>query len=536
MTTTRSLRRTTAVGLAALLAAGLSGCDDMLTQPPRDILVADNLYTDYAGFQAAINALYAQVRAERYGYLDRTNNIANMATMVGTDAVWANYEDPATRPFNDWGEYNSSLEGDFNSIWSWLYRVINGSNVIINRAENPAIRWTPEQKATILGEAHLIRAWAYRHLTYLWGDVPLNLEEASGTNVRTDWVRTPKAEVWAQMEQDLLIAEQQLPNAPLDASRLSKAVARHFLAELYLLMDRPEDAEAMALAVTGSGDYALITERYGVRASEPGVPFMDQFYDGNADRAQGNTEALWIFDYQQNVAGGGANIMRRSWVNRYYSIKGMDISAEYGGRGIGRLAPTAWALSIYEPGDDRGSYHALRLFYLYNNPATLPTGASLGDTVWTKVTGEKNSTSTWATTTKWDWTDPLDLQGNDQYNDQPYIRLAETYLLLAEAHLAQSELPEAAEAINVLRRRANATEITAAEVTIDFILDERARELLSEEHRRYTLLRTGTWLTRTRLRNPIAGPVIAERDTLFAIPQPVIDANLGRPFPQNPGF
>lgn len=536
MTTTRSLRRAAALALAPLLAAGIAGCDDMLTQPPRDIIVADNLYTNYAGFQAGINALYALVRQERYGYDGTANNIKNMAMMVGTDAVWANYEDNGTRPYNDWGEYNSSLEGDFNTIWSWLYRTVNAANVIINRAENPAVVWTPEQKATILGEAHLFRAWAYRHLTYLWGDVPLNLEEASGTNVRTDWERAPKEEVWAQMEQDLLLAEQLLPDAPADASRLSKAVARHYLAELYLRMGQPELAEAMALAVTESGDYALITERYGVRASEPGVPFMDQFYDGNTDRSQGNTEALWIFDYQQNVPGGGANIMRRYWVNRYYSIKGMHVAPEYGGRGIGRLAPTAWALALYEPGDDRGSQYALRLFYQYNDAASLPAGASLGDTVWTKVTGEKNSTPSWATTTKWDWVDPLDPEGSDQYNDQPYLRLAETYLLLAEAHFEQGELPEAAEAINVVRRRANATEIDAGDVTIDFILDERARELLSEEHRRYTLLRTGTWLERTRLHNPIAGPMVAERDTLFAIPQPVIDANLGRPFPQNPGF
>ena len=78
-------------------------------------------------------------------------------------------------------------------------------------------------------------------------------------------------------------------------------------------------------------------------------------------------------------------------------------------------------------------------------------------------------------------------------------------------------------------------------MTLDFILDERSRELVTEEERRFTLLRTGTWLTRTKLYNPLPGPAgtvssIAPRDTLFPIPQPVIDANLTKTMPQNPGY
>jgi hypothetical protein len=117
-----------------------------------------------------------------------------------------------------------------------------------------------------------------------------------------------------------------------------------------------------------------------------------------------------------------------------------------------------------------------------------------------------------------------------------YLRLAETYLLLAEAQFKQGKLAQAAEAINVVRRRAGASEITPAQVTLAFILDERSRELVTEEHRRYTLLRTGTWLDRTKRFNPLSGPPIVARDTLLPIPQSVIDANLSRPLPQNPGF
>ena len=71
---------------------------------------------------------------------------------------------------------------------------------------------------------------------------------------------------------------------------------------------------------------------------------------------------------------------------------------------------------------------------------------------------------------------------------------------------------------------------------IDFILDERSRELVTEEHRRYTLLRTNKWLERTALYNARGGEFIADKDRLFPIPQVVIDANLTQDMPNNPGY
>lgn len=455
---------------------------------------------------------------------------------VGVDNAFSNYPSPVERIWNEWGVRNNPLEGYYLDIWTWLYRTINAANTIIERAEDPDIRWTEAQKNEVLAQARLIRAWSYRHLAYLWGDVPLNLKESTGESVRTDWERTPKQQVWAQMEQDLLFAEQHLPVVPPSAGRLSKAVAQHYLAELYLTMDQPAKAEEKAAAVINSGQYQLITERYGARASQPGVPFMDQFLEGNVKRSQGNTEALWIFPFQLDVPGGGASIMRRYWVNRYYNLKGIEVSEEYGGRAIGRLANTSWAIDLYEPQDDRGSIYAIRKFYLYNTTKGLPKGKQLGDTLFLSWDQEEISNPNWPSTRKWDWADPLNVAGATQHNDQPYLRLAETYLLLAEAQLKQGKLAQAADAINTIRRRANATPITAGDVTLDFILDERSRELMTEEHRRYTLLRTGTWLERTREHNPLAAPNIAPRDTLFPIPQAVIDANLTRKLEQNPGY
>jgi hypothetical protein len=120
--------------------------------------------------------------------------------------------------------------------------------------------------------------------------------------------------------------------------------------------------------------------------------------------------------------------------------------------------------------------------------------------------------------------------------DQPYLRLAETYLLLAEAQFRQGRTTDAAATLNIVRARAGASAITPAQVTLDFILDERSRELITEEQRRYTLLRTGTWFDRTTRFNPLARAAVQPRDSLLPVPQSVIDANLGRKMNQNPGY
>src|SRR5690606_18884342 len=123
-----------------------------------------------------------------------------------------------------------------------------------------------------------------------------------------------------------------------------------------------------------------------------------------------------------------------------------------------------------------------------------------------------------------------------QSNDQLYLRLAETYLLKAEAQFKKGEMNAAAETINIIRRRSNASEITGNDVDLDFILDERGRELLFEEHRRHTLVRTGKWLERVQAYDLHGGQKAIQRDALYPIPTVVIDANLSSAMPQNPGY
>jgi hypothetical protein len=123
-------------------------------------------------------------------------------------------------------------------------------------------------------------------------------------------------------------------------------------------------------------------------------------------------------------------------------------------------------------------------------------------------------------------------------------RLAETYLNAAEAAFMLGKTAEAVSLINTIRERAAsspasipAMDITAANLSIDFILDERSRELTGENMRWLDLVRTNKLLERVRLHNKEAAPNIKDKHILRPIPQSQIDAvTTGPAYPQNPGW
>lgn len=385
------------------------------------------------------------------------------------------------------------------------------------------------------------------------GDIPLTLDESSGATVRTDWERTPVKKVREQIIADLLAAEPYIGVEPSIRGRITKGAVQHYLAEMYLTMGDANNALTWANKVINTPQYKLVTERYGTRKNRPGVPFMDMFWEGNTNREEGNTEALWVFQFGLKITGGGNGMIRRMHLSRFWNISINGVrplvhTYERGGLGYSRFTFTKWALDIYEPQDDRFSHHAIRKFFILGDaqmnspyPAdNLPPGWAYGDTLWLKwntdITYTNRARFDWPFSRKAEGTDPNNTNESYVHKDQVYLRLAETYLLKAEAEYLLGRPQDAANTLNIIRRRSNASEISASQVNIDFILDERSRELFLEEHRRWTLLRTRKWLERTKAYNNNGGAHIAPRDTLYPIPQSVIDANLTKPMPQNPGW
>jgi hypothetical protein len=103
---------------ALALSLGATACDQSLTEVPRDIIVADNLYTDVAGFEAGLNALYFQVRRERFGQDNGTNNILTTPMTIGVDNGFGLYLSPPERIFSEFGVRMNPLDDFIAHVWT----------------------------------------------------------------------------------------------------------------------------------------------------------------------------------------------------------------------------------------------------------------------------------------------------------------------------------------------------------------------------------------------------------------------------------
>lgn len=526
--------------LACLL--GFSACnDEFLNEVPKSFLSPENAYTDRAGFEAAINHMYLVGRTLRtHENLPGAEADKGTQTLYGsgTDLGW--YWDKK----NYFGDYTTinSFNAMATGYWRKLYNIIKNANIIVTRSEYPEVNWdSEEEKQEIQAHARFFRAYAYRFLVHLYGDVPLLLEEITGP--RLDFERAPKADVLAQIIADLEFARQYLPVSNPDLGRLSQAAADHLLAEIYITTGQYDKAIAAATNVIDDPQYELMTERFGTMTDKPGDVFWDLHRLGNHDRSSGNMETILAWQIEFNVPGGGSgNRLERCWGPLLEQIKTPDglgaiLKNDLLGRPVAFMRPSAYMeYTLWESdwdNDMRNSeYNMQRKFYI-NNPAS----AHFGELIVPNPADTVRRHFVWVKKASHPYGHP---QGYDNsgrlYSDMYAMRLAETYLLRAEAYLSKGDLENAAADINIVRARSNATPVEPAAVDIDYLLDERARELMVEEPRRLTLARLGLLDDRIKKYNPVSAPTIQEFHNLWPIPQSEIDANQEASIVQNPGY
>ena len=603
--------------ILAIAGAFLFGCEDNLTERPKHQPNLDLYLQNLTGFDYILNGVYSLARNEREG-LPSGDNLPNSLMLLGTDNMYSNRSasNGMTQIVQDWQLKSIPTNTRFEAIFGWLYTIINNCNTVLDYADNSGIDWEGDgNKERVVAEAKTMRAWAYRHLTYLWGDVPLQLHKVD--EVITNFTRAPRASVLRQMITDLRYGAENLPIEPSVEGRVCRGVAMTYLSETYLAIGKPDSALIWANKCLAIDNYKLVTQRYGVKKDEPGTPFSDMFLEGNSNRSQGNTESLWTMQWEYLANGGQAgkgngNIMRRVYAPFYDNsddkfraydsyaggISTLTATIDRGGKSLGHGSLTPYALWVYasssiDPSDlkkldDRVKPYSMRLFFIMDkkdkyNKEIINTGTNkpwaVGDTLWCatydyrKCPGEKanslvrdlnlfntlesikynykssetpgdrmlTQTATWPYSLKYAYVEPdASASQRGQFNDQIYLRLAETYLLKAEAQYRLNDLGGAASTINDLRRRAHAKEVSASDINLDFILDERSRELIMEENRRYTLLRFGGEVYYNRVVKYNFGlqgcENFTKRDTLFPIPQSVIDANIDLPMKNNPGW
>ena len=529
-----------------------TGCERFLEEDLKSELAPSNTFTSTYGFEVGAAGLYSLMRSEYNTYGEGGAYIHNgacpyEALQVATDIAAAPNSDGSLIPF---ANLTMTSETQFvGTFWNWAYSLIASANEILVFSEQNNNWDNPTDKARFQAEARFFRAYAYRTLIYLYGDVPY--VETILYDFQLNFTRTPKAEVLGHIVDDLKFASENLPANPdqvLDG-KLTKWAAYHLLSEMYLLQKEYVLAEQAALAVINSGYYNLMKTRFGVNKDKAGDVFSDMFLENNQNRkTSGNRESIFVMQFQFNTVGGGTNSddwTRRAWNPKYQDITGFVLADTLGGRGLAQLVPMKWWVGtngtnatgnvpgIFTTTDMRNSNYNIKRNWYYNNSADAALfgkKANITDQTWT------STKSLFPAITKFFYGRAENLGLTGSYKDRMKFRLAETYLLLAEAYLGQGLPGKAAEAVNEVRGRAGASIVDASVMTMDFLLDERIRELVGEETRRFTLLRTGKYIERVKTYNDAIKGIVKDEHTLWPIPQAIIDANRDAEFPQNLGY
>lgn len=247
--------------LALLVALSATGCSDFLDEKLKSELAPDNTYTSSYGFEVGSTGLYAEARSEYNTWGENGAFMHNAACpyealQIATDLATMGTKDGSIQPFGFLTlTPNTGIVG---SYWNWAYSLIAGANEMLKYSEINTNWDNSTDKALYQAESRFFRAYAYRTLVYLYGDVPY--VDKIQDQFRIDFTRTPKEEVIAHMVEDLQFAVENLPTDPdaVKVGKLTKWAAEHLLSEVYLMQGDYAKAETAAENVINSGYFHLM--------------------------------------------------------------------------------------------------------------------------------------------------------------------------------------------------------------------------------------------------------------------------------------
>ncbi len=524
------MKRTIRKALAAVvLAAGLfvAGCTDTTVEPKSTITDA-NIFSDPASYRAFLAKIYAGLA------VSGQQGPAGQPDISGIDEGFSQYlrlyweaqELPTDEAVIGWGdvglpEMNTQLWASSNSfVVAMYYRVyfqIGMANEFLRQttdaklSERGASNQLKAQVQEYRAEARFLRALSYWHGIDFFGDIPLLTENDPIGNTAPQ--QSSRQAIYDYLVSELTAIQGQLPVAGVAGfGRATNIAASMLLAKVYLNAEvyagSPHYAEALAAAsAVIAGPYTLDDN------------YQDMFLADN------NTSPEIIFPVIQNglytQTWGGVTFLVHA------SCGGSMNSGDYGHNGCWwglRLKQEAY--NFYGAGDTRDDY-----FYTSGQNVAVASIGNFNDGI--AAPKFQNVTSTGGSGSN----------GTHVDTDFPMFRLADAYLIYAEAHLrgGGGSAGTALGYVNALRQRAygdNSGDITAPELTLQFILDERGRELLWEGHRRTDLIRYGLFTGPGYLwawkGNSATGVATETFRDLFPIPASELVANPN--LTQNPGY
>ena len=543
--------------LSLLIVIG-AGCKDFIEEENLSNLQAEEYYKTAEGYPKIVNASYATLRAI---YNDP------FPFMAGTDMY---VEGRVAQPIGV-SEYRNLVPEDANveAFYRNAYRGIQMCNTALyfnDKTETNAN--LPIRK----GEVQFLRAYYYFLLVQTFGGVPITTDRYIVP--ATEFKRNTAEEVYAFIVKEMNEALALVPETQADFGRVTKRAIRHYLAKVYLTRGYETFGTQQDFSTAATFADAAIN---GQTLS---TSFENLFFPGN----EKNSEILFSIQYDptsilQPLTDGNSQ-------NYYFGpyMGGQGVAQGYPNRSY-NLTPTMYAFDVFTQDDarfdatfmiehysryydyyDKASERANLNVKFYYAPKWANSPADIA--AWRAASpARRNAATVYPYSPLWEasrssnldnftppvkkFDDPKSPFGvSTSTRDIFLARLAETYLIAAEAYFKAGVPNTAVSRINEVRRRAakpgKNLDIGTADLTIDFILDERARELLGEYHRWFDLKRTGTLMARTKLYNrdikkwydagtdPFLGTG-GQFKILRPIPAKAIDLNEAD-IQQNPGY
>ncbi|MEB8344760.1 RagB/SusD family nutrient uptake outer membrane protein [Flavobacteriaceae bacterium KMM 6898] len=394
---------------------------------------------------------------------------------------------------------HTPINSQLRDIWSWMFAGVNRANYILEFKDKTEFAG----KEQVLAEATFLRAYYYFELVKWFGDVPLSVDKRLLFGDQDIAERTPKSEVYAQIELDLIFAAANLPAVQSETGRATKGAAQALLGKVYLYQNKFTEAASVLEEVITSGPYDLVTDYNSI------------FEQGG----ENNIESVFEVQYT-DVEGAGFGCLQCSEGNVAVGFNGIrNYTGPDFDSGFSFNVPTQEAYDAFETGDIRRDVAVLNIVtWADQTGATYVEGFEHTGFYNRKYIARKGDLNTGDA----NLTNP---------NNYRAIRFADVLLMAAEANNRKtaSDDIKAQTYLNRVRDRAELDPIVATGASLtNAIYDERRVELMGEGHRFFDLVRTGN-----------AAQVITGFSTgkneLFPIPSIEIELT-GNRWAQNQGY
>jgi hypothetical protein len=523
----RNPTRSARLGALLLVPVGLMvGCTD-LKETPTSLITKDTFYKNSDEVLAGVASVYANLRANMEDYYS-LNSISSDEGVVPTrGGDW--FDNGAWLELHRQGWTPTSVTGlrEATGIWNQQYAGVARANIVLEALENVSV---PNGDA-IKGELRALRALFYMQLMDVYGGIPI----ATDTKVEPRAAKT-RAETFTFIETELRAARAALPRTWAgQQGRLTRGAADAMLASLYLNARvwsgsvttagvqpgtaRWADANAFADSVINSGQYTMASAS---TTSPCGNGFRANFCYTN----QTSPENIFVV---RGTAVDGLGFNRQFNALHYNSFGG--------GGGWNGWSVVEQTFNLFDPTDIRRDLSILsgpQVDLFTGTPVNTRQGNRL---IFTPVIADVTAASEGEGTRVYKF--PLDpgRAGNASGNDFTLYRLAEMYLIKAEALNELGQTAAAITALNVVRARgfpgqpARLIPATATQADVrTAVFNERIFELIGEGKRRQDQIRQGTYTS---------GVWFAKAATpayKVLLPIPLAQLNTNPLLRQNPGY